>query len=80
MKNIKDILQEYNQLGIGEQIDYAKFYLYSIITHSTAIEGSTVEIHPYNKYLLVEHNQQNAFHKQYLYYEILLLVKDFYQV
>lgn len=42
MKNIKDILQEYNQLGIGEQIDYAKFYLYSIITHSTAIEGSTV--------------------------------------
>ena len=25
-----------------EQIDYKKFYLYSIITHSTAIEGSTV--------------------------------------
>ena len=42
MKNIKAILQEYNQLGIGEQLDYAKFYLYSIITHSTAIEGSTV--------------------------------------
>lgn len=42
MNNIKDILQEYNQLGIGDQIDYAKFYLYSIITHSTAIEGSTV--------------------------------------
>lgn len=35
-------LQEYNRLGISEQIDYKKFYLYSIITHSTAIEGSTV--------------------------------------
>ncbi len=42
MKNISDIIAEYNRLGIGEQIDYAKFYLYSIITHSTAIEGSTV--------------------------------------
>ncbi len=31
-------LQEYNHLGIPEQIDYKKFYLYSIITHSTAIE------------------------------------------
>lgn len=27
---------------MAEQIDYEKFYLYSIITHSTAIEGSTV--------------------------------------
>jgi Fic family protein len=29
-------------LGISDQIDFDKFYLYSIITHSTAIEGSTV--------------------------------------
>lgn len=36
------ILKEYQSLGIAEQIDYQKFYLYSIITHSTAIEGSTV--------------------------------------
>lgn len=36
------VLKEYKQLGISEQIDYQKFYLYSIITHSTAIEGSTV--------------------------------------
>ena len=36
------VLDEYKQLGIAEQIDYAKFYLYSLITHSTAIEGSTV--------------------------------------
>lgn len=42
MKYINDIIKEYNNLGIGEQIDYAKFYMYSIITHSTAIEGSTV--------------------------------------
>ena len=45
-QNNKDILlrvlQEYKELGIAEQIDYQKFYLYSLITHSTAIEGSTV--------------------------------------
>ena len=44
--NNKDILlallHQHNELGISEQIDYDKFYLYSIITHSTAIEGSTV--------------------------------------
>ena len=28
--------------GIEQQVDYEKFYLYSLITHSTAIEGSTV--------------------------------------
>ena len=36
------LLQQHNALGISDQIDYNKFYLYSIITHSTAIEGSTV--------------------------------------
>lgn len=36
------VLAEYKRLGIAEQIDYDKFYLYSLITHSTAIEGSTV--------------------------------------
>lgn len=45
-QNKKDILlrvlKEYKELGIDEQIDYQKFYLYSLITHSTAIEGSTV--------------------------------------
>lgn len=39
---LKEILNEYNALGIANQIDYQKFYLYSIITHSTAIEGSTI--------------------------------------
>ena len=36
------LLRRYDELGISRQIDYDKFYLYSIITHSTAIEGSTV--------------------------------------
>ena len=36
------LLQQHKELGISNQIDYDKFYLYLIITHSTAIEGSTV--------------------------------------
>ena len=36
------LLDEYHRLGIAEQIDNQKFYIYSLITHSTAIEGSTV--------------------------------------
>ena len=36
------LLQQHKALGISNQIDFDKFYLYSIITHSTAIEGSTV--------------------------------------
>ncbi len=39
---ILQTISEYRRLGIEQQIDYKKFYLYSIITHSTAIEGSTV--------------------------------------
>ena len=42
IKNLLDALNEYKSLGIADQIDYKKFYLYSLITHSTAIEGSTV--------------------------------------
>ena len=37
-----EVLAEYKRLDIANQIDYQKFYLYSLITHSTAIEGSTV--------------------------------------
>ena len=36
------LLTEFKQLAIEDQIDYNKFYLYSLITHSTAIEGSTI--------------------------------------
>lgn len=42
IKKLYDLIKEYNSLGINQQIDYEKFYLYSIITHSTAIEGSTL--------------------------------------
>ena len=41
-RTLQQILDEYYSLGIKDQIDWEKFYLYSIITHSTAIEGSTV--------------------------------------
>lgn len=41
-KELLAIYKEFNKLGVINQIDYAKFYLYSIITHSTAIEGSTI--------------------------------------
>lgn len=37
-----ELLNRHKDLGITEQIDFKKFYLYSIIAHSTAIEGSTV--------------------------------------
>ena len=33
------LINQFNELGIDKQIDYDKFYLYSLITHSTAIEG-----------------------------------------
>lgn len=39
---LEKLVQRYKELGIDSQIDYDKFYLYSIITHSTAIEGSTI--------------------------------------
>ena len=43
MDNELEILTaRYRELGIDRQIDYGKFCLYSIITHSTAIEGSTI--------------------------------------
>lgn len=39
---LEELVKEYRALGIDQQLDYDKFYLYSIITHSTAIEGSTI--------------------------------------
>lgn len=39
---LEGLLERYRALGIDRQLDYDKFYLYSIITHSTAIEGSTI--------------------------------------
>ena len=40
--NLETLIIRYKELGIDQQIDYDKFYLYSLITHSTAIEGSTI--------------------------------------
>ena len=39
---IDEALKAYLASGVEDQVDYQKFYLYSIVTHSTAIEGSTV--------------------------------------
>ena len=36
------LYQKFQKLGISEAVDYDKYYLYSLITHSTAIEGSTL--------------------------------------
>ncbi len=39
---LRECLKAYFDSGIDKQVDYQKFYLYSLVTHSTAIEGSTV--------------------------------------
>jgi len=39
---LEKLVERYRTLGIDRQLDYDRFYLYSIITHSTAIEGSTI--------------------------------------
>lgn len=41
-KELMKTLSEHGRLGIAQQFDYSKFLLYSLITQSTAIEGSTV--------------------------------------
>lgn len=40
--DLEKLISQYWELEINHQIDYDKFYLYSLITHSTAIEGSTI--------------------------------------
>ena len=41
-QEIEQLYQKFQELGINEAVDYDKYYLYSLITHSTAIEGSTL--------------------------------------
>ena len=41
-KKLIETICRYTASGIEQQVDYEKFYLYSLITHLTAIEGSTV--------------------------------------
>ncbi|MDR2382564.1 MAG: Fic family protein [Prevotellaceae bacterium] len=39
---IEQVAETYKRLNIEEAIHYKKFYIYSLIAHSTAIEGSTL--------------------------------------
>ena len=41
-QEIEQLYRKFQELGISMAVDYEKYYLYSIITHSTAIEGSTL--------------------------------------
>jgi hypothetical protein len=41
-EEVLSLLNKHKELGLSEQIDYAKSYLYSIIANSTALEGSTL--------------------------------------
>lgn len=41
-QEIELLYHKFQELGISESVDYDKYYLYSLITHSTAIEGSTL--------------------------------------
>ena len=41
-QEIETLYQTFTKLGISEAVDYEKYYLYSLIAHSTAIEGSTL--------------------------------------
>lgn len=50
---IDALIEEYKKLGIDQQVDFEKIHLYSIIAHSTAIEGSTITVEE-NQVLLDE--------------------------
>lgn len=41
-QEIEQLYQLFQKLGISEAVDYEKYHLYSLITNSTAIEGSTL--------------------------------------
>lgn len=41
-QEIEALHRTFVKLGISEAVDYEKYYLYSLIAHSTAIEGSTL--------------------------------------
>ncbi|MEH0153435.1 Fic family protein [Limibacter armeniacum] len=44
MKGVEDIIEEYKSLKLDEVVDYDKFNSYTIVAHSTQIEGSTLTI------------------------------------
>jgi Fic family protein len=44
-QEIEQEQQRYTELNLGELKNYDRYYLYSLITHSTALEGSTLTEH-----------------------------------
>ncbi len=40
--DIEQLYRKFTDLGIGSSVDYEKYHLYSLVYHSTAIEGSTL--------------------------------------
>ncbi len=43
-KTLDELVCEFDRLGIGRQVGFDRLHLYSIVTHSTAIEGSTLTL------------------------------------
>lgn len=41
-QEIEQLYHKFYQFDVSEAVDYEKYYLYSLIAHSTAIEGSTL--------------------------------------
>ena len=41
-QEIEQLYRKFQKLGISEAVDYEKYYLYSLITHSTAIEAKRI--------------------------------------
>jgi Fic family protein len=41
-EDIADIYRQYTALGMNQSADYEKYYTYSLICHSTSIEGATL--------------------------------------
>lgn len=41
-QEIEQLYRKFQKLNVREAVDYEKYYLYSLIAHSTAIEGSTL--------------------------------------
>lgn len=39
-QEIEELYAEFQKLGISQSVDYKKYYLYSLIIYSTALEGS----------------------------------------
>ena len=59
---LEQLVTRYRELGIDKQIDYDKFYLYSLITHSTAIEGSTITLQKAPYSMKIVKRQESTFY------------------